>query len=124
MRIICLVLVTAFLIVSCKQKKENDFDENDYYRTQGIVLKVNIGFTYARKFTKRLIYAYHLDLSQPLVGYSDEEFAINSNESIVVYVNKKDSLDSFIGHRGVINKEEFIEFRNKILTDTIGRAHV
>jgi len=113
-------LIVFLIIISCKQKKIIDFNENDYYKTQGYIIKVNVGYdNFHKTFTKRFVYAYRLDLPKPIFGITDDDYAWRLNEPVIIFVNKKDSLNSFVGYRGVIDKTSLNEFKEKIKADSL-----
>lgn len=110
-----LFLIIIITFFSCKNENESDYNEDDYYKAQGIIIKVNTNFSnFHRKFSNNYVYAYRLDLSEPLIGFSDSEFVLRNNEPLVIMVNKKDSLDSFIAHRGIIDKKTLAEFKENL----------
>lgn len=113
-------LIIITIICSCKNdnksgRNEVDYNEDDYYKTQGIVIRVNTNYiNFERKFINNYVYAYRLDLNEPLIGFCGPEFVMRNKEPIIVMVNKKDSLDSFVGYRGIIDKKMLEEFKENL----------
>ncbi|MBP0903598.1 hypothetical protein ACFSKN_03340 [Mariniflexile gromovii] len=112
------LILTSLMFCSCKKKITNNYNENDFYKTQGLVIKVNKNFNnFEKKFSNNYVYAYRLDLSIPLIGYADSEFILKNHEPLVIMVNKKDSLDSFIAYRGILDKKRLTKFKGELKID-------
>lgn len=122
-----IVILLLTLFYSCKEetkKKENiidlsEYNEEDYYKVQGIVVKNSVHFNYVDKFNKKSIfYIYRLDLNQPLVGIEENtNLKINPEEPVAVMVHKRDSTISFIGHRGIIDEDLLVEYLTRPNSD-------
>jgi hypothetical protein len=96
----------------------SDYNENDYYKVQGIVVKEVKSFNYADKYKRDIEYIYRLDLDTPLLGIEkDTKLAIHVEEPVAIMVHKRDRAISFIGHRGIINEDLLIEYLTKSDSD-------
>lgn len=116
--IIVFILSTSHISCKVETSKSEDkidlseYNEEDFFKVQGIVVKNNIHFNYVDKFNnKSIFYIYRLDLKQPLVGIEENtNLKINPEEPVAVMVHKRDSTISFIGHRGIIDEDLLVEY--------------
>lgn len=115
-----ITLLFIFLFCSCnwEQKKNNpyeNFNENDYYKVQGIVVNVSSNFNYVDKFSKRDIkFIYHLELTKPLFSVEKNSVLFfDPGDPVVVMLRKKDSTDPFIAHRGIFDEDLLVEYLTK-----------
>lgn len=117
MKIKKILTIAVLIILSCKDgvNKENldekVYDENDYIKVQGIIVQVVNNFTYADKFKRDYRYIYYLDRKKPIEGVvKGSELIFDMEDPVAIMVNKTDSTDTFIGHRGIINEEVLVEY--------------
>lgn len=112
-----LTLFGVLFLLSCnwnstKNNYEN-FNEVDYFRVQGIVVKKIIGFNYVDKFTKDVEFIYFLDRDKPLSSISKDDPFLHPGDPVVVMLRKKDSTDVFIAHRGIYDEDLLLEYLTK-----------
>lgn len=114
-----LTLFGVLFLISCNwnSTKNNyeDFNEDDYFRVQGIVVSAKSNFNYVDKFSKRNIkYIYHLELTPPSsLTEKNSELVLDPGDPIVVMLRKKDSTDVFIAHRGIYDEDLLLEYLTK-----------
>ena len=102
MRLICFIFL--FLLFGCKD--ENVFNEADYDKKQGFVTETKIVYKAFRIKEYHIHYKVFMDSTLTLSKkYLEGDFITNENQPIVVYINKKDSTDYFIAHKGIIDND-------------------
>ncbi|RKF04382.1 hypothetical protein C8N26_1049 [Tenacibaculum lutimaris] len=107
-------LIIFIVFFSCsKEKRYEDFNENDFYEVQGIITKVyQTSSVFDSSYNKLMDYSYALNDSVFLNG-SEKEFykAWVVGEPIVVLVHKKDSKINFYARNGVLDNVTEEQFR-------------
>lgn len=113
-------MIISFCVISCvkekKQKesdieKELDYSEDNYYKVQGIIVKSDLSFSYTDKFRRDYTYIYHLENDTPSKGVEKiSDLIFDIEDPVAIMINKKDSTDTFIGHRGIINEEILVNY--------------
>jgi len=118
-RLIVFVII-LFCTVSCVKEKEQrksgvekdlNYSEDNYYKVQGIIVKSDLSFSYTKKFRRDYTYIYYLERDNPLKGIEKiSDLIFDIEDPVAIMVNKKDSTDSFIGHRGIIDEEVLVNY--------------
>ena len=107
-------LIIFIVFFSCsKEKRYEDFNENDFYEVQGIITKVyQTSSVFDSSYNKLMDYSYAVNDSVFLNG-SEKEFykAWVVGEPIVVLVHKKDSKINFYARNGVLDNVTEEQFR-------------
>jgi len=110
MRLISFIFL--FLLFGCKNEKV--FNEADYDKKQGLVTETKIVYKSFRIKEYHIDYKVFMDSTLTLSKkYFEGDFITNENQPIVVYINKEDSTDNFIAHKGIINNELLFNYLNK-----------
>jgi hypothetical protein len=100
------------LLFGCKNEKV--FNEADYDKKQGLVTETKIVYKSFRIKEYHIDYKVFMDSTLTLSKkYFEGDFITNENQPIVVYINKEDSTDNFIAHKGIINNELLFNYLNK-----------
>ena len=110
----------AFIFISCtKEKRYQDYNENEFYEAQGIITKVyQTSSVFDESYNKLMDYTYAINDSVFLEGKEKEFYkAWNIGQPIVVLVHKKDSSISFYARDGIVHSfsEKQLEMFNTIL---------
>ena len=113
-KIIFYLLIIGFVNFSCNQKKDKsywDYNENDFYMTQGIISDIKLRYDYLKMRHLRDVYfIYHLDFEKPMEGVEKgTDYRLNIGEPVIILVHKKDSSISFFGHRGLVDERMKID---------------
>lgn len=114
-KLLFIALLASTLFVCCKERgtaqqfHSEEYNEADYNKFQGIVLKKVI--RYKRGFFDSykkgdIYYIYNLSLDEPQIGIEkNSDLSFNDGDIVMIMVHKKDSTKSFIGHRGIIDQK-------------------
>ncbi|UPQ78920.1 hypothetical protein M0M57_15030 [Flavobacterium azooxidireducens] len=104
--------IFLFLLFGCKD--ENVFNEADYDKKQGLVTETKIVYKAFRIKEYHIHYKVFMDSTLTLSKkYLEGDFITNENQPIVVYINKKDSTDYFIAHKGIIDNDLLFNYLKK-----------
>lgn len=99
-------------LFSCKNEKV--FKESDYDKKQGLVTETKIVYKSFRIKEYHINYKVFIDSNITLSKkYLEGDFITNENQPIVVYINKKDSSDYFIAHKGIIDNDLLLYYLKK-----------
>ena len=110
MKLICLIFL--FLLFGCKNEKV--FNEVDYDKKQGLATETKIVYKAFRIKEYHIHYKVFMDSTLTLSKkYLEGDFITNENQPIVVYINKKDSTDYFIAHKGIIDNDLLFNYLKK-----------
>lgn len=119
------LIIAVLFVASCNwntnSNKYEDFNEDDYFKAQGIVVKKKVRFNYVDKFKKDIEFLYFLELKSPLSAVAKDEPFFDPGDPIVVMMRKKDSTDVFIAHRGIFNEDLLLEYLTREDSDYLNR---
>ena len=111
------ILILSLLILSSCGKgnpdSKSDFNESAFIQTQGIITKIETGFSYSEKFKRTYHYAYGTETDTKKFGIEkNSDLILNIDDPIIVLIKKTDPTKTFIAQRGIINKELITELKN------------
>ena len=110
MRLIYFIFL--FLLFGCKN--ESVFNDADYDKKQGLVTETKIVYKSFRIKEYHIHYKVFIDSTLILSKkYFEGDFITNENQPIVVYINKKDTTDFFIAHKGIIDNNLLFNYLKK-----------
>ena len=110
MRLIYFIFL--FLLFGCKN--ESVFNDADYDKKQGLVTETKIVYISFRIKEYHIHYKVFIDSTLILSKkYFEGDFITNENQPIVVYINKKDTTDFFIAHKGIIDNNLLFNYLKK-----------
>ena len=114
------LVIAALFCFSCeKEKRYEDYNEDDFYEAQGVVTKVyQTSSVFDSSFNKLIDYTYAINDSIFLEGKEVEFYkAWRFGQPIIVLVHKKDSSISFYARDGILNNitEKQMKMFNTIL---------
>jgi hypothetical protein len=100
------------LLFGCNNEKV--FNEADYDKKQGLVTETKIIYKCFRIKEYHIHYKVFMDSTLTLSKkYFEGDFITNENQPIVVYINKKDTTDYFIAHKGIIDNDLLFNYLKK-----------
>lgn len=112
-------LMVIFFLSCTKEKRYQDYNENEFYEVQGIITKVyQTSSVFDESYNKLMDYTYAINDSVFLEGKEKGFYkAWNIGQPIVVLVHKKDSSISFYARDGIVHSfsEKQLEIFNTIL---------
>lgn len=120
--------LVSLSLLCCKEKdnkkdinKSSNFEqynEDDYNKVQGIILKKVIHLKRSLLNSPEkgdIYYIYNLNLAKPLIGVEkDSELMYDEDDLVTVMVHKKDSAESFIGYRGIVDQELLYQYLTRV----------
>ena len=114
-----LVILILFCFSCGEEKRYEDYKENDFYETQGVVTKVyQTSSVFDSSLNKLMDYTYVINDSVFLEG-KEKEFhkAWVFGQPVIVLIHKKDSNISFYARDGILNNltEKQLKTFNTIL---------
>jgi hypothetical protein len=114
-----LVILILFCFSCGEEKRYEDYKENDFYETQGVVTKVyQTSSVFDSSLNKLMDYTYVINDSVFLEG-KEKEFhkAWEFGQPVIVLIHKKDSNISFYARDGILNNltEKQLKTFNTIL---------
>ena len=106
-KILILIGLSLLFFVSCSDKRYEDYKEDDFFKVQGVVTKVESNSNpFDASNLKNIEYYYFLDENHYLIGHDNDISTVKRiGRTIVVLVYKKDKTISFYGYNDVINLE-------------------
>ncbi|WP_299107737.1 hypothetical protein [uncultured Tenacibaculum sp.] len=112
--------IVSIIFLSCtKEKRYQDYNENDFYEVQGVVTKAyQTSSIFDSSYNRLMNYTYAINDSIFLEGKEKEFYkAWEFGQPIIVLVHRKDSTISFYARSGILNSltEKQIETFNTIL---------
>lgn len=112
-------LIVFFFFSCAKEKRYQDYNENEFYEAQGIITKVyQTSSVFDESYNKLMDYTYVINDSVFLKGKEKEFYkAWNIGQPVVVLVHNKDSSISFYARDGIVRSfsEKQLEMFNTIL---------
>ncbi|MDN3725529.1 hypothetical protein QRD02_14180 [Aequorivita sp. SDUM287046] len=111
------IFILTFLFLSSCGKtnsdSKTDFNESDFTQAQGIITKIETGFSYSDEFKRTYHYAYGTEADNKLYGIEkNSDLILNVDDPIIVWIKITDRTKTFIAQRGIINKKLLAELKN------------
>ncbi len=111
--------MVLFFLSCAKEKKYQDYNENEFYEAQGVITKVyQTPSVFDESYNKLMDYTYVINDSVFLEGKEKEFYkAWIVGQPVVILVHKKDSSISFYARDGIVRSfsEKQLEMFNTIL---------
>ncbi|SEM33508.1 hypothetical protein SAMN04488008_1222 [Maribacter orientalis] len=102
-----IVLVFLVMLGCNKQgaKKYEDYNEKDFFETQGLIIKVEKEFAYQNRKVD-VTYIYNLEQDKPTVGHEkDSPFIPMAGQPMVILVHKYEENVTFLGGNNYVEDE-------------------
>ncbi|MGY5848753.1 hypothetical protein ACW6QP_15185 [Salegentibacter sp. HM20] len=109
-----LFILILVVLSSCGNEKNNmetNLDESNFIRTQGLITEIETHFNYTEKFKRTYHYVYGGVSKTKRDGTENTDLILNVGDPVIVMVNKTDQNETFIAHRGIIDKNILEELK-------------